>query len=593
MVYFSFVIFEKQIPPENIANSRDTSFEDMILERTKGRGVDLVLNSLVGNKLEASTRCLARHGRFLEIGKVDLAANKPFGMHFFLRDASYHGIMLDSLWDARPNIRKQLWQMVQDGLDSGVVQPLPYRSFTAEHVEPAFRHMGHGKHIGKVLISIDSSETPALPVVPQVHFNPTKSYIVIGGLGGIGLEFVNWIRKRNAKKIVLTSRSGVTTGYQAAYIKLWRDTGLEVKVLQLDASDPVNAKIVFDEAQKLGPLGGFFNLAMTLQIDLIKSQSPESYAYAIDPKYKLSGNMDRLTRKHCPLLEHFVIFSSIAAGSGFHGQSNYGFANSAAERLIEKRVADGYPGKAIQWGPVGEAGRWHDEYNADFGRRVFAGNGVQGISSCLKSLDILLTHPSPVVTSRRTVDAEFVSKYGKGHLGIIDRIAHVLGHSADHSLDPNAKLTDLGMDSVMSMEVKQILEHEFSLNLSAMEIRTLSLKELEDMANSTANNKLEAMRKGERKCPTESLFQINFMKERKLVFHDECLYPINDLARGIAKLPEGIVETVVVINSAEPPESMYDLGAYLNYPAYTMQLTREQEMETVEQVARDYLKVMP
>ncbi|EFN63051.1 Fatty acid synthase [Camponotus floridanus] len=90
------------IPEDHIGNSRDTSFEQMIIQGTKGRGVNIVLNSLAEEKLQASVRCLAKGGRFLEIGKFDMVFNNPLEIFAFSKDISFHGILLDKLFSAEP-----------------------------------------------------------------------------------------------------------------------------------------------------------------------------------------------------------------------------------------------------------------------------------------------------------------------------------------------------------------------------------------------------------------------------------------------------------------------------------------------------------
>lgn len=113
-----------QIREDHIGNSRDTSFEQMIIKQTNGRGVDIVLNSLAEEKLLASVRCLAHGGHFLEIGKFDLAANNPLGMECFLKEVSFHGIMLDSLFSAKADQKRMLRDIMAPGLKNGAVKPL-------------------------------------------------------------------------------------------------------------------------------------------------------------------------------------------------------------------------------------------------------------------------------------------------------------------------------------------------------------------------------------------------------------------------------------------------------------------------------------
>ena len=119
----------------------------------KGRGVDIVLNSLAHEMLQASLRCLARHGRFLEIGKVDLAQNSSLGMSKLLDNVSVHGILLDAIMDPTVgdfNEWKEVAKLLEAGIKNNVVQPLPANTFPADKAEEAFRFMSAGKHIGKV-----------------------------------------------------------------------------------------------------------------------------------------------------------------------------------------------------------------------------------------------------------------------------------------------------------------------------------------------------------------------------------------------------------------------------------------------------------
>jgi len=146
--------FIKKIFPtildEHIGNSRDTSFEQMIMRQTKGRGVDIVLNSLAEEKLIASVRCLAQNGRFLEIGKFDLVSNNPLSMSAFQKGISFHGILLDNMITDNHKHKALLSKMVTDGLRNGTIKPIQAKIFYKTEIEDAFRYMASGKHMGKV-----------------------------------------------------------------------------------------------------------------------------------------------------------------------------------------------------------------------------------------------------------------------------------------------------------------------------------------------------------------------------------------------------------------------------------------------------------
>jgi len=256
---------------KNISNSRDTSFEQHVLRETKGRGVDLVLNSLADDKLQASVRCLAKDGRFLEIGKLDLSNNSPLGMSVFLKNTTFHGILLDSLFDANSENedKKEVVRLLNEGIKSGAVNPLPATVYSESQIEQAFRFIGSGRHIGKVVLKIRDEEsasvikpaTKLVNAIPRSYLNPDKTYVLVGGLGGFGLELANWLVVRGAKNLVLTARSGITTGYQAACVTNWKQGGVNVLISKADCSTLKGAQQLIDDSNKLGPVGGIFNLA--------------------------------------------------------------------------------------------------------------------------------------------------------------------------------------------------------------------------------------------------------------------------------------------------------------------------------------------
>ncbi|KAM0734475.1 Fatty acid synthase [Formica fusca] len=124
----------------------------MIIQKTGGRGVDIVLNSLVEVKLQASIRCLAKGGRFLEIGKFDMISNNPLELFAFSKGISFHSIILGNSFYARPENKIILSNKLIEGLKEGAIKPLCRKVFERDEIEVAFRYMAAGKHIGKYIM---------------------------------------------------------------------------------------------------------------------------------------------------------------------------------------------------------------------------------------------------------------------------------------------------------------------------------------------------------------------------------------------------------------------------------------------------------
>ncbi|XP_064478735.1 fatty acid synthase-like [Ornithodoros turicata] len=484
-----------QLQDKNFANSRDLTFEEHVLRHTDGRGVDLVLNSLAEDKLQASVRCLAAHGRFLEIGKFDLSQNNALGMAVFLKNITFHGILLDALYTNDPRVAQQkrrVVQLVSDGIKSGAVRPLDTALFHRDCAEEAFRFMASGKHMGKVVLQIREEESGEPRIVPpsplrltaatRTGFYPDKCYVIPGGLGGFGLELADWLVARGCRKVVLTSRSGLRSGYQRLCVHRWKLAGVKVLVTRTDAAAPGGAEQLLREAEKLGPVGGIFNLAVVLRDALIENQTVENYATVCGPKVNATIELDRASRKLCPELDHFVVFSSVSCGRGNAGQTNYGYANSVMERVCEQRVADNLPGLAIQWGAIGDVGVLRETMGGDV---VVGGTIPQKIVSCLSVLDQFLRQDSVVVSSLVKADLSSSTKSAQKQ-DLVQSVAHILGVKDPSSISPTVTLGELGMDSLMGVEVKQTIERDYDLVLSMQEIRQLNINKLREISGGSS-----------------------------------------------------------------------------------------------------------
>lgn len=249
------------------------------MTNTKGRGVDLVLNSLSGKLFQASVRCLARRGRFLEIGKVDFLNRTSLDTNVFLKNCSFHGIFLDDIMEVTSALKKEIQDLLTKGIllfncfitlynsilgiEIGCVRPLPKTVFAEDEVEQAFRYMSTGKHKGKVIIQIRKEGAAVsrflhrtIRAEPKSFLHPKKSHILIGGLGEVGLELCDWLIKRGATKIVLNSRRAISNGYQSYCLKKWSEFGnVTITINTDDTVELPSAKNLIVEAQKLGPVG--------------------------------------------------------------------------------------------------------------------------------------------------------------------------------------------------------------------------------------------------------------------------------------------------------------------------------------------------
>uniref|UniRef100_A0A452SJH0 Fatty acid synthase n=1 Tax=Ursus americanus TaxID=9643 RepID=A0A452SJH0_URSAM len=578
-----------QLSDASFANSRDTSFEQHVLRHTAGKGVDLVLNSLAEEKLQASVRCLAQHGRFLEIGKFDLSNNHQLGMAIFLKNVAFHGILLDSLFDEASSEWREVAGLLQAGIRDGVVQPLKCTTFPKHQVEDAFRYMAQGKHIGKVVVQVLEEQEavpqvtrPLLMTAASKTFCPAhKSYVITGGLGGFGLELAQWLVLRGAQKLVLTSRSGIRTGYQAKQVREWRRQGVQVLVSTSNASSLDGAQSLIAEATQLGPVGGVFNLAMVLRDAMLENQTPEFFQDVSKPKASGTVNLDRVTRAACPELDYFVAFSSVSCGRGNAGQANYGFANSTMERVCEKRRHDGLPGLAVQWGAIGDVGVVLETMGSN--DTVIGGTLPQRITSCLEVLDLFLNQPHPVLSSFVLAEKKATAQGdGSTHQDLMKAVAHILGIRDLATVNLDSTLADLGLDSLMGVEVRQMLEREHDLVLSMRDIRQLTLRKLQELSSKASTADELGAPTPKDNSSTSQQAQLNLST---LLVNPEgpTLTRLNSVQSSERPLflVHPIEGSVTVFHS---------LAAKLSIPTYGLQCTRAAPLDSIQSLAAYYIE---
>ncbi|XP_058840211.1 fatty acid synthase-like [Topomyia yanbarensis] len=467
---------------ENIGNSRDTSFEQMVKLRTNGKGVDYVLNSLAEEKLQASVRCLGRNGHFLEIGKYDMTKDSKLAMSLFQKGLTFTAVMLDGLFKGSEQEKQKIKELLTEGIISGVIQPLNTTVYPAVEIEKAFRFLASGKHMGKVLLRIREDDydeqTLPIPCAPRLYCNPVCTYLIVGGLGGFGLELADWLVLRGCRKLVLSSSRGITKPYQEYRIRVWHSYGVQTIVSTDDVCSLEGCRKLIQVASELGPVAAIFNLAVQLRDCLLENQTVEKFVECFAPKAYATQFLDEVSRQLCPKLNYFVVFSSVSCGRGNAGQCNYGMANSVMERIVEKRMADGFPGKAIQWGAIGDVGIVADMAEDKLDMEI-GGTLQQRITSCLQELDRLLECKDPVVASM--VVAE--KRLGGGSRNLIEAVMNIMSIRDLKSVSMESTLADIGMDSLMAVEIKQVLERDFDLVLSPQELRTLTFMKLQKMAD--------------------------------------------------------------------------------------------------------------
>ena len=413
-------------------------------------------------------------------------------MSVFLKNIEFHGILLDSLFDSCHSEKSQsdkikLINLISNGIINGEIAPIQSTVFDIDSTEQAFRYMASGKHIGKVVIKIkdeilDNSQLckPFVKLsstnnIHKISFNAYKTCLIVGGLGGFGLQLLQWMVNRGMKKVLINSRTGIVNQYQRMIVNRVRESGASCIVNR----NCLDTKIcTINIANCIGTICAIFNLAMVTSDALFHNQSAQTFNLVCKPKVRVTNNLDVLSRRQCHTLDYFVVFSSIVSGKGNAGQTNYGFANSAMERICEKRRRDGLHGLAIQWGAIGDVGIVAETMGGN--DVVIAESLPQRIYSCLHELDGMLQSSESVVCSHVRVQRSRPS-VGTNKLDFVTKILMALGINDKTKVKPTTTLAEMGMDSLMATEVKHILESECSKSFTNDNLVSLTLQDLTEI----------------------------------------------------------------------------------------------------------------
>lgn len=361
---------------------------------------------------------------------------------------------------------------------------------------------------------------------------------------------------------------------------MFKTFGVNVVVSTSNIATEDGCEKLIKQAMQLAPVGAIYNLAGVLRDGIFENLDSKIFNESLAPKAIATKHLDKITRKLCPTLKQFVVFSSVSCGRGNGGQSNYGMANSIMERIIEKRHRDGLPAKAIQWGAVGDVGMLAEFQLANL-NKDFGGTLTQPISSCLEALDILLASKDPIVSSM-VIAEKHMEDFKKGN--VIDMILNIMGIRDKKSISTDSTLTQLGIDSLMGVEIQQILEREFDVSLTSQELRSLTLNQLEKRIS--AKNSADS----NGKISDEESEKVEWMKLlMDGVVDSETLNLISTetIVKANEKECSNSTKALIVPGFYGFAATVYrELAAKLDQSTYILQLLNTSECEKIDEIIK-------
>ncbi|MDX2079752.1 MAG: SDR family NAD(P)-dependent oxidoreductase [Terrimicrobiaceae bacterium] len=506
-----------------VYSSRDPGFARLVRENTGREGIDVVIGAQSGLLLQAGLGLLRSGGRYVEIGKRDIADDAGLPMRAFNRNVLFASVDIDRLMVERPDVVGETLDRILARMETNEFRPLPVTVYPASEVSNAFADMARSRHTGKLLVDFSAGNVEVVASRNAPFVRSDGTYLITGGTSGFGLLTARWMADAGAGRIVLASRSGsAVQGLSEALSRFPSSTMVEV--VAIDIADQIATKALVERlAADERPLRGVVHGAMVLDDGLIRDLTRERFESVMRPK-AMGGLSIANALRSVEGLDFVVFSSSVSSLVGNPGQASYVAANAFLDALARRLRAEGIPAQSINWGALGETGVVardevlsrlleaggiqpldNDRVFAAFGRLLRAGRVQTGVFD----VDWVRWHDANPRLAEDPRFRELRIRAGQG--GANGAMAEMLAELARQSreqrlealqtqlrdvlagtlkMNPDAvpidrRLNDLGVDSLMVLELGLGIKERLGIQFSAMEfLKGPDLRQLAQLAES-------------------------------------------------------------------------------------------------------------
>ncbi|KAG5930610.1 Type I Iterative PKS [Claviceps africana] len=337
-----FLITSLGIAAGDVFSSRTAQFRDGILCATEGKGVDVIVNSLGGERLVDTWAIAARFGRFVQIDKKAALQDNNLPMKAFERNVSFSSIDLRDLHQQRPCEVKEVFEKVSQLMGHGVVVPIqPLTVLPISQFSSALRKLKGGENAGKIVMTLGKDEQvvaeSALRPTP-VSLKPDATYLIAGGTRGIGLNLAYWLIENGARNIVVLGRSGDSGPAVRKLLEKHQGSDVIVRAFACDVGSREQLSAVVRSIKDLPPVRGVIHSALLLSDKLFENSSYQDWETVTGPRVQGARNLDELMPVD---LDFFIVLGSFLGDTGNGGQAIYAGTAAFYDAFAQYRNARG------------------------------------------------------------------------------------------------------------------------------------------------------------------------------------------------------------------------------------------------------------
>ena len=487
----------RDVGVEHVYDSSNTDFAELIRGHTDGYGVDIVLNSLPGAAQRAGLELLAVGGRFVEIGKRDVYSNTRLGLGPFRRNLAFYYADLALMCASQPQQVQDLLRTVYPLIGDGELPPLEHTTYPLAEAANAIRVTSVTEDAGKSILSIPREGSGSVVVPPERApvFRSDGAYIITGGLGGIGLFLAAGMAAAGCGRIVLTGRSQPNARAQKILARI-RANGADVHVECGNIAESATAERLVAAATATGlPVRGVLHAAAVVADDTLTNITDVLIDRDWAPKVYGAWHLHNATATQP--LDWFCFFSSAAALLGYTGLGAYAAANGWLDGFAHWRRAHGLPATAIAWGAWAEIGLAAASPESGLAITIAPAEGAYAFQTVLRH-DRTYCGYVPIIGSRwvtgfagRFPFAEAFQATGqnrsdsnafRAELSALSaeerpvRLQQFIGEQLSlvlrRTIDADRPFSDLGLDSLGNLELRNHIETETGIRITPKAVAT-------------------------------------------------------------------------------------------------------------------------